>query len=66
MDYPASHVSHTIAVRLEIKARDCCELTTEAEEQELAVDGSWSHPTASCEEQKYEGGGSHRRLHSSP
>ncbi len=64
--YTASHVSHTFAARLEVKARGCPELTTEAEGQELTVDGSRSQPTTKCEEQKYEGGGSHRHLHSNP
>ena len=66
IEYPASHVSHTIAARLEIKARGCPELTAEAKGGEPAVDDSGSHPITKCEEQKYEGGGSHRRLHSSP
>ena len=65
LDYTTSHVSHTVAVRLEIKVRDCPELATEAEGGEPAVDGSGSHPNPKCEEQKYEGGGSHCRLHSS-
>ena len=61
-----SHVSHTLAARREIEARSCCELSTEAEGREPAVDGSGSHPTTKCEEQKYEGGGTYRHLHINP
>ena len=64
--YPVTHVSHSVAVRLEIKVRDCPEVTTETEGGEPAVDGSWPQPATKCEERKYEGGGSHRRLHSNP
>ena len=53
IDYPASQVSHSVAARLEIKARGCHELATEAEGQELVVDGSVPHPTTNCEEGRH-------------